>query len=302
MKCIQISILGRIYGNVNADEAIGTRTTIKKMYDSEGNIYPFVSARAIKFAIRQKLKEKFGEEAIDPLKNQSEQWLDSGEPWKYVDNDLFGYLVPTGGKNFGKRRSAPVSISYFKAIKNTPVNTDFGIRAPRSEGNPNIFEVEVADIIGKLNVLINEYIGKPSPYDNEKWEKELPSEERKKRLKTLLEILLIDRFVLPRKTNSLNIPEYYYALISFSENPLPIYQYLDFDVIENNIPKIDLKKLNTLLSLVSNLDKKPILYIIDYTGSLQENEITLNNCKIQVKKPSELSKLIEELANNLISK
>ena len=57
-KVIQISVLTRIEGNVNADEVIGTRITIKKMYSPIGEVLPFVSARAIKYSIRQALKER----------------------------------------------------------------------------------------------------------------------------------------------------------------------------------------------------------------------------------------------------
>ncbi|MEM5820856.1 MAG: type I-B CRISPR-associated protein Cas7/Cst2/DevR, partial [Candidatus Aenigmatarchaeota archaeon] len=222
MKVVQISILARVYGNVNADETVGNRITIKKMYDGEGNIYPFISARAIKFAIRKRLEEKGFK--IDPFYLQNNMLEDSGKPWEYVDNDLFGYMKP----NERKRRTAPVAISYFKALRNTTISTEFGARFPRQEGtNPAPFEIEVADIIGKLNVLIYDYIGRESVLDNEKWEAPINEDERKKRIKALLEILLIERFVLPKRTNSLNIPEYYYALLVQSEKgPLPIYQYL----------------------------------------------------------------------------
>ncbi|MEM2319914.1 MAG: hypothetical protein QXQ63_04130 [Candidatus Bathyarchaeia archaeon] len=57
MKVAQISVLARVSGNVNADEVIGTRVTLKKMYSSSGDVLPFVSARAIKYAIRHALKD-----------------------------------------------------------------------------------------------------------------------------------------------------------------------------------------------------------------------------------------------------
>lgn len=300
MKTVQISILARVYGNVNADEVIGNRITIKKMYDSEGNIYPFVSARAIKYAIRMKLKEKGLK--IDPFYLEGEQWIDNAKPWEYVDNDLFGYMKPEGGERAGKRRTAPVAISYFKAIKNTTITTDFSMRSPRQEGNPNIFEVEVADIIGKLNVLIYDYIGKPSEYDNEKWDILLKVDERKRRLKALLDILLVERFVLPRRTNSLNIPEYYYALIVFSDTPLPIYQYLDYTTLEGDIPKLDIEKLRVLTGLISTKyntqkDKHIKLYLIDYTNKLRDD---LSKIGIKIYKSENISQIIDEVVEWLI--
>ncbi len=269
MKCVQISILARIYGNVNADETIGNRITIKKMYDEQGNIYPFVSARAIKYAIRQRLREKGFE--IDPFYKEGEQLKDSGKPWKYVDNDIFGYLVPQKGQEKSRRRTAPVSISYFKSIRNTPISTDFAGRFPRENGSPNIFEVEVADIIGRINVLMYEYIGRPSKYDNEEWENTISEEERRRRIEAFLEILLIERFVLPKRANSLNIPEYFFATIVLSESgPLPIYDFIDYKIVDGKIVA-DIDLLKNLIELLKNVNTKKSVHIIDYKDSIPKN-------------------------------
>jgi len=294
MRCVQISILARISGNVNADEVVGNRITIKKMYDGEGNVYPFVSARAIKYAIRQKLAERGFK--IDPLNLMGEQWIDSGKPWEYVDNDLFGYMVPERGRTGGgKRRTAPVAISYFKALRHTNISTEFGARFPRGEGNPNPFEIEVADIIGRLNVLMYDYIGRESQYDREKWDIKITEEERKKRIRAFLEILLVERFVLPRRTNSLNIPEYYYALVSLSPTPLPLYQYLDYKIIRDGIPTLDEDKLKALQNLINTLQNKPEMYLIDYVGTLQYEKIP--NTEIKVVKLEKLNELINKIVD-----
>lgn len=82
-RVIQISILGKVSGNVNADEVIGNRATLKKMYSSTGEVLPFISARSIKYAIRQAFKETNFE--IDPFisNEQATEQLrlsDSGDP------------------------------------------------------------------------------------------------------------------------------------------------------------------------------------------------------------------------------
>lgn len=294
MKCVQISILARIFGNVNADETIGNRITMKKMYDEHGNVYPFISARAIKYAIRQRLKEKGFE--IDPFYKEGEQLKDSGTPWKYVDNDIFGYLVPQKGKEQGRRRTAPVAISYFKSLRNTPISTDFGARFPRKEGNPNLFEIEVADIIGRFNVLIYEYIGKPSKYDNEIWEENISEDERKRRIEALLEILLVERFVLPRRTNSLNIPEYYFGVIVLSESgALPIYDYVDYRIVDNRIVA-DISSLKNLVELLKNVKTKKSVHIIDYKETISKEDVKkLEPAKVY--KKDEIRKVIDIIKN-----
>ena len=274
-KTIQISILARIYGNVNADEVIGTRVTLKKMYSTSGEVLPFVSSRAIKYSIRQALKDKgysidpFNE---DPNATEALRLCDSGKPDKFVDNDLFGYMVTMGRREQARRRQAPVAFSYLKALKDTSIITEFAARFPRQSAtgsNPVPFEVEVADFIGRLNCLIYDYIG---DFAEEKKQssavkdipERLPPDERKKRLKDFLEILLTPAYVLPRRTNSLNIPEYYAALISMSYGALPVYQYLDYKLQEESL---DTEKLTKLQNLCQAINEKPEVYLIDYKGS-----------------------------------
>ena len=159
-KIIQISILGKVSGNVNADEVIGNRITLKKMYSSSGEVLPFVSARAIKYAIRQEFKERGY--AIDPFEENKEateqlRLSDSADPNKFIDNDLFGFMVTTSKSQNQKgkayKRHAPIAVSYFKALKDTPITSEFAARFPRSSekgSDPVPFEVEVAEFIGRL--------------------------------------------------------------------------------------------------------------------------------------------------------
>jgi len=291
-KVVQISILGKISGNVNADEVIGTRVTLKKMYSSSGEVLPFVSARAIKYAIRQALKERGFE--IDPFVEnpQAEEALrlsDTGDPIKFVDNDLFGYMVTRGRGEVSRRRQAPTAFSYFKALKDTPTKAEFAARFPREgkeEQNPVPFEVEVAEFVGRLNCIIYENIGKFEEREIEENTKKIlrieekngkkiykiDDSERTKRIKAFSEILLAPSYVLPRKTNSLNIPEYIAALVVLSKKgPLPVFQYLDYD-FENG--KVDTEKLKRLLEreeIKNKIESKEAeILLIDYVSSIEE--------------------------------
>lgn len=269
-KVTQIAILGKVSGNVNADEVIGQRITLKKMYSSEGETYPFVSSRAIKYGIRQALAERGYE--IDPFRpgRREIRAVDTGDPVKYVDNDLFGFMVATERGEVANRRQAPIALSYFKALKDTPLKSEVGLRTPRpnsSEGlQPLPFEVEVAEFIGRLNCLIYDYIGLD---ENTKEPIEgISNEERRQRLIDFLEIFLTPAFTLPRRTNSLNMPEYLCALLYLSKNgPRPIYQYLEYKTSEQGI-FIDDEKLQFLLNRpeISNAGE---LYIVDYGNYLK---------------------------------
>lgn len=271
-KTVQISIIARIYGNVNADEVIGTRVTLKKMYSTTGEVLPFVSPRAIKYAIRQALKERGYERdpfVENPQAVEALRLSDSGRPDRFVDNDLFGYMVTRGRREQARRRQAPVSFSYLRALKDTPIVTEFAARFPRETGtgsNPVPFEVEVADFIGKLNCLMYDYIGdfredKAQEGAPDDLPERLSPEELRRRLEDFLEILLTPSYVLPRRTNSLNVPEYYVALITLSYGALPVYQYLNYD-LENDT--VDTEKLEGFLNLNAFSDGRAEAFLIDY--------------------------------------
>jgi CRISPR-associated protein Cst2 len=295
MKVAQISIIGKISGNVNADEVIGTRVTLKKMYSSNGDVLPFVSSRALKFSIRQALKEK-GEDALDidsfvedPNAEEALRLCDSGNPIKYADNDLFGYMVTRGRGQNARRRQGPIAFSYFKALKDTPIRAEFAARFPRAWGNrteenPVPFEIEVAEFMGKVNCIMYENIGKFEENELENAQREgLIREEkdgknwytfndkgarRKKRIETFLQILLGPSYVLPRRTNSLNMPEYVAALVTLSSNgPLPVFQYLNYDFEKNQISQENLK------ALLERTDIKisgSTFLLIDYLGGVNQ--------------------------------
>lgn len=278
-RVIQISILGRVYGNVNANDVVGQLITIKKMYGPRQEVYPFVSARAIKRAIRDALEEMG--HRIDPFikgkagKGGGLELMNSGRPDLYIDNDLFGYMYTIKkkgerGKSF--RRQAPIAMSYFKAIRSTPVKKDFGARFPRKgsdSDNPVPFEVEVADFIGRLNVLIYDYIGDFTNDENEILEvRRLDDAERRRRLSDFLKVLLTPKYILPRRTNSLVIPEYIASLIFTSEKgPAPIYQYLDYNFEMGKVDHCALSRLVKIIEAVK--DGSASLMLVDYRGDAE---------------------------------
>jgi CRISPR-associated protein Cst2 len=309
-KVVQISILAKISGNVNADEVIGTRVTLKKMYSSNGEVLPFVSARAIKFAIRNALKEKGFE--VDPfyVHPEAEEALrlaDSAKPHIYVDNDLFGYMRTIGGERSLKRQ-APIGISYLKALKDTPVKAEFAARFPRpwgEEESPAPFEVEVAEFIGRVNCIMYDYIGnfrqdrkiaesigeevEEAKHFLQEVPEELPQDERKKRIKAFTEVFLIPTYVLPRRTNSLNMPEYISSIIVLSEKgPLPIYQYMNFDFNSNNV---DIKSLEIMMKRDEIKKYTAKVLLVDYFDNIQSVPVGIEKVSV--------SQAIEEIVNFL---
>lgn len=247
-KFIQICVIGEIEGNVNADEVVGQRVTIKKFITREG-IYPFVSSRAIKKGIKAALEMRGYE--IDPFHSQygtqkEETRGDSGDFVRYVDQDIFGYMIP--GKS-PKKRKAPVEISYFVSLFPIPITVEFACRFPKGR-KPQPFEIEQARFLGKFYANIYNYIGiihqeeiKKDILENiggklkearirkeengrvieKSYGRYYEDEKREQKLRDLLEILLTGNFKLPRSTNQLNQGFYKYVVICFTKSlkPLP---------------------------------------------------------------------------------
>jgi CRISPR-associated protein Cst2 len=237
-RIAQIAILCNVpFGLANADWTQGQRIMMKKFTDPWGRgIIPFISPRAVKYAIRQALRERGYE--IDPFQLRDVQGnirsLDTGDPIKYVDNDLFGFMAAEEKGKQARRRQGPVAIGYLTSMKPLPdISTDLGLRSPRSPDQPPmITETEVATFPAKLRAAVYNYVGVWEGTEGEvkKGEKFIDEKEKRRRIRDLLDILLTPSYVLPRRSASLSVPEYIIGLVTLSSNGIrPIYQYLSID-------------------------------------------------------------------------
>ncbi|RIB35413.1 MAG: type I-B CRISPR-associated protein Cas7/Cst2/DevR [Candidatus Nanoclepta minutus] len=349
-RFIQFVVVTEVEGNVNADESVGTRITIKKFVTREG-IYPYVSSRAIKKGIRLALERDYGFKT-DPFETLSDTQIgkkqegDSGNFLDYIDQDLFGYMVTKaksqGEKGGAWKRKAPVEMSYLISFFPIPVTTEFAGRFPKRE-NPIPFEIEQAKFLGRFYGIIYNYIGvfhKEEVVDKEDEDRNLKNilgevknsdkvdqnrsnekmvilkeEERKKRLRALLEIILAGKFVLPRSTDQLNQGNYKYVVVALTNSIKPLSAFVnikyqkdreyeifkeekDGKIIEKVVERfsegyqLDIEKLREFANMLEGEEK---LYVIDYVGNLKVD----NRDKIIVKKPSEIKNLVEDILKNL---
>jgi len=280
-KRVFISLVARVSGNVNADAGIGTRIPLKKIITWNQEIRPFISARCIRRCIRERLYEKGF--PIDPLtmvgSGARQQLGDIGDPVKYIDDDIFGFLLP---QEPPIRRSSPIKISHFISLRHTEVKVEFAARFQRdflpeyAKGYPAPFEIEIADWLGKLNVIITDRIGRFSEEELSETAKEqlkelsktaknqlggnfeLPQEDRKKRLLGFLEILLWEGWEFPRAAQSPSVPEFYYAVIGLTDRFAPIFGYVDV----NDKGELDEKLIERLRNIYGQLLEE--LFILDY--------------------------------------
>jgi CRISPR-associated protein Cst2 len=265
-----ISLVLKVSGNVNADAGVGTRIPLKKIITWNQEVRPFVSARCIRRCIREKLHEKGF--PIDPLQMIGppgrEQIGDVGDPIKYVDDDLFGFLKP---QEPPLRRSSPIKISHLISLRHAEVKVEFAARFPRdfipehTKGYPAPFEIELAEWLGKLNVIISDRVGRFG-YDelSEDLKKQLggrqalSKDERVKRLSGFLEILLWEGWNFPRGSQSPCVPEFYYAIIGLTRRFAPLFSYVD--ITEEG--KLDENLIENMRKVCGQLLDN--LFILDY--------------------------------------
>jgi CRISPR-associated protein Cst2 len=115
-------------------------------------------------------------------------------PWEFIDEDLFGYLDPSGGR----RRTSPVRVSAAVGLFPFQGDRDLGTRSFERFGQAmvaggNMFETELYANLFKGTVLVElDRVGVFKPIETgEKNERTLPADERMKRLQTLFEALNI---------------------------------------------------------------------------------------------------------------
>lgn len=298
MKKVLLSILARVKGNVNANGTVAALTEIKKFFTTEGETKVYVSGRCVKYCIKQRLSEKGF--PISPLARTAERGqrvlLPEGNPIKNIDDDLFGYLIP--GEE--RKRFAPIKTDGIVALKHCEITRDFAGRFdPSGRADASPFEIEVADFIGQNNWILNENIGKfmhqKIKRDNREIETEITQsmideerrkgvslneisldegikeyslqlDERERRLKAFLEVLLKERYTFPRSATGLHQPQYYYTVILLTERLLPLFAHVDYE-IKNGKVVLDLEKIENLGCLAMD---EEIIKIIDFEGVLEE--------------------------------
>ena len=314
-----IASIMKVSGNVNADLGVGTRIPLKKIYTWNQEIKAFVSARCIRRCIRERLFEKGF--SIDPLQlvggREAQQLGDVGDPVKFIDDDLFGYLVPVR-EGFSLKRSSPIKISHLISLRHTEVKPEFAARFPREflpqyvEDYPVPFEVEVAEWLGRLNVIVSDRVGCFEKLELQDELKKnltqqdnmycLKPDERVRRLKAFLEVLLWEGWQFPRSSQSPSTPEFFYSVIALSERFVPIFGYVDVD----DEGRLSEEKLENLKKIY-----KPMLdglIVLDFRGARywkyerQKGGEDLQEKHKEELKAEELRSIIEEICNYIIPK
>ena len=215
MKAIEVVTLTKVEGaNLNSNGTEGVIAVLKKVRDPvDGREYVRVSGQSVKYHLRQLLKELGWElSQVVPKREGGQKVIVSlGEPQKYIDDDLFGYMIAkkVDGKNATLRRTAIVRTNGMISLSPYQEDRDFGVRYDPSGDNHNIYETEIATNVMRGNFFIEldrlgvfkkglevpRLEGLEVRKVRDATGKEvtlyvLPREEREKRLKAILEAIM----------------------------------------------------------------------------------------------------------------
>ncbi|MFA0768844.1 MAG: hypothetical protein OXFUSZZB_002172 [Candidatus Fervidibacter sp.] len=125
-KAIVIGYLAKVSAaNVNASHTEGNVVVAKKVTLPDGTTVPYISGQAIRRMLRDRLEE-LGYPLSEPFATVSGQEVTPPvRPWEFIDEDLFGYLDPSGGR----RRTSPVRVSAAVGLFPFQGDRDLGTRS-----------------------------------------------------------------------------------------------------------------------------------------------------------------------------
>ena len=203
-RAIVIGALLRIdVGNPNAGWPEGTVTIIKKVERPDRKAsHPYISGQAIRRYLRDTLDDllkgdKTIPEKMSPLEKSDDPKapvVTAGDPEKYIDDDLFGFMKAVKGKT--KRRESPLRVSPAFGLFPYAGDRDLGTRsalefAEEAEAGGAIFETEVTSNVFRTILLLElDRTGKWKKYETvEDSEGELKQDARRRRASLLIRAL-----------------------------------------------------------------------------------------------------------------
>ena len=205
-KAIVIGYLAKVSAaNVNASHTEGNVVVAKKVTLPDGSAIPYISGQAVRRMLRDRIEE-LGYPLSEPFaKVERQEVTPPVRPWEFVDEDLFGYLDPSGGR----RRTSPVRVSAAVGLFPFQGDRDLGTRSFERFGQTmaaggNMFETELYANLFKGTVLVElDRVGvfrdleigdqqlpealQRITEQNNRWRAVLLPDERRKRLQTLFE-------------------------------------------------------------------------------------------------------------------
>lgn len=194
-KAVALGYLVKVSAaNVNASHTEGNVVVTKKVTLPDGTAIPYVSGQAIRRMLRNGF-EQLGFELSEPHASVDGQEVTPPvRPAEFIDEDLFGYLDPSGSR----RRTSPVRVSAAVGMFPYQGDRDLGTRSFEHFGKTmgsggNMFETELYDNLFRGNILIElDRVGRFKALETgQESDSELPAGEKARRVEALLEAIAL---------------------------------------------------------------------------------------------------------------
>lgn len=165
VNCLNIAYIFKTsLGSINGSWTEGNVSTVKKITTPNGQQIPYVSGQSLKYQIRRAWKELGLGELLSEVKQTTISKgvnFTEGEPNKYIDDDLLGYMITAkkGSNEENRRRTAVVRTSAAIGIFPFRNDRDLGTKSKEETGGDvssggNIFETEIYYNYFRVNFLI----------------------------------------------------------------------------------------------------------------------------------------------------
>lgn len=165
INCLNIAYVFKTsLGSINGSWTEGNVSTVKKITTPNGQQIPYVSGQSLKYQIRRAWKELGLGELLSEVKQSTiSKGVDftEGEPNKYIDDDLLGYMITAkkGSNEENRRRTAVVRTSAAIGIFPFRNDRDLGTKSKEQTSGDvssggNIFETEIYYNYFRVNFLI----------------------------------------------------------------------------------------------------------------------------------------------------
>jgi CRISPR-associated protein Cst2 len=161
INCLNIAYIFKTsLGSINGSWTEGNVSTVKKITLPNGNQLPYVSGQSLKYQIRKAWIEMGLKDLLSEVQQAEKKTgvnFTAGDPSKYLDDDLLGYMIASTGEN--RRRTAVVRSSAAIGIFPFRNDRDLGTKSKEQSGGDvsaggNIFETEIYYNYFRVNFLV----------------------------------------------------------------------------------------------------------------------------------------------------
>lgn len=199
-KFVNIGYITKVnIDNLNSSENPGNMVVLKKVQDSRGNYFPYVSGQAMRYYLKETMNQlgmkitkldKNGEYIIEAKSEGDERYTEILN--NHPDLDLFGFMeAAKGSKKMALRRWSPVKVSPLISIFPWKGETDFLTRKKEGQEGGDLVKVEINTFNFMRGNIVMDFDAIGASVDEMSYEIKdvIDSEEKRSRIEYLVDAI-----------------------------------------------------------------------------------------------------------------